>query len=287
MGIEVTVVQRGLIKKQLPLEVLLGYELCYGDFSGESLELGKIGETGIIVFHPERIARGIAIAWTAKTKKQIVLNLPLSTTNEEICTLYDVTERICGYWRNSAIYIDGEPMSLGRFKESLSDYYAYSSKALKEFSEKIVAGEHEQLTLFSTMWPLVMGRAEAEMFLSDSGAFGRWLNEKQQPDAAYSSPIIYFDKTEECFKGVFIFINDVDYILPITPKVPFGTIDKRTGKELECTDWRVEYGDRDREELMKLPYSEFVKRLPGDRISRFDASHIYVKALSSEELDTM
>ena len=59
MSIDITITQKGLLKKALPLPVILGKDLQYGALEGERLEPGKLGEADLIAYLPEAIGRGL------------------------------------------------------------------------------------------------------------------------------------------------------------------------------------------------------------------------------------
>ena len=60
MSIDVILTQKGLFKKPMPLEVILGKELAYGKMEGFRLIRGQLGETEFLAYHPEHIARDSA-----------------------------------------------------------------------------------------------------------------------------------------------------------------------------------------------------------------------------------
>ena len=61
MSLDVCITQKGLFKKGIPLEVILGNELSYGNFDGLCLECGQLGETEFLAYHPAHIGRGLDV----------------------------------------------------------------------------------------------------------------------------------------------------------------------------------------------------------------------------------
>ena len=80
MSIDITITQKGLLKKALPLPVILGKDLQYGALEGERLEPGKLGEADLIAYLPEAIGRGIQIFWREGEKMKVELRSLTPTT---------------------------------------------------------------------------------------------------------------------------------------------------------------------------------------------------------------
>ena len=59
MSLEVVIKQKLFGKKTMPLEVILGEELYYGNYENDCLNVGEMGAEEILVYNPERIGKFI------------------------------------------------------------------------------------------------------------------------------------------------------------------------------------------------------------------------------------
>lgn len=282
MSIDVTVKQKLFGNKQMPLEVILGNTLHYGYFENDSLAPGVLGEREFIAYNPEAIGRGFSVVWNPREKRHIDLRLPQPSTHRELQDFYSAVERICNYWQGK-LTVDGNSVPLQVFLDGLKDMIVFNDNWLQHLIRQIRCGESDSWCLYSAMWPLEMGREEAELFAENPDAFGLWLHEKQSVDACFASPQFY--NTENGIAGVFCVSDDVAYLLPETPAVPFAMTNPATGKPLECEKWRVLIGRKDAEEpLADLDYAEFISRIPAEKRQRFDSKRFLCQPFSAEEL---
>ena len=106
MSIDVILTQKGLFKKPMPLEVILGKELAYGKMEGFRLIRGQLGETEFLAYHPEHIARGFSVIWSPEEKERIQLRALTPSTEAELRDFYDAVDRMVSYW-NGRLEVDG------------------------------------------------------------------------------------------------------------------------------------------------------------------------------------
>ena len=85
----------------------------------------------------------------------------------ELKDFYSAIERMVKYW-DAKLVVDGNRLRLDSFMTSLQDMIEFNEKTIKQFSQQILDGEHDTLTLYSTMWPLSIGKEEATIFLKNS-----------------------------------------------------------------------------------------------------------------------
>lgn len=282
MSIEVTIKQKLFGKQTMPLEVILGEELRYGNFENDHLNDGELGETDFIAYHPDHIGRGFSVIWNPGEKKQIYLRLPQPSTPAELTDFFAAIERMVTYWKGS-LTVDGNRQTLPAFLSTLDDMIEFNTKVIKDFSQKVLTGEHEALTLYSAMWPLAIGKEEAEHFLENPFYFSSWLHEKQSMDVYFASPDFFSE--EEGIVARYLFTDHLPAIFPSQPSVPFGMTDLTTGKALECDHWYVYMVLSDsKEPLGEVEYSKFLSLLPKSKITRYDAERFLLDELTEEEM---
>ena len=183
MSIIVNVRQTNLIKEPMPLKVVLGPDLLYGIYDeGWRLISGKRNPYDFVAYMPHQLARGICINWHEEEVDCITFKILLPTSPAEIREFFLAVHRVCEYW-NGQLEVDGKPRDLEAFEGDYEGIQMFNEHTLKEMARSILNGENSELTLFSVMWPLVMGKDEAEAFIFQPSYFSRWLHEKQNIDA--------------------------------------------------------------------------------------------------------
>lgn len=282
MSMEITIKQKGFIKKTLPLEVILGEELQYGCLDGLSLRRGEMTDGEFIAYHPEHIARGFSVIWTAEEKNTVELRLLTPSTREELIDFYATVERIAKYW-NAKLLVDGNAMTVEQFKAGFEETVEFNRRTLKDFAGKILNGEFGTFMIFAAFFPLEMGKEEAEMFASYPDSFAGWLHEKQNVDACYASPNFY--TSEQGIIGRYIFGGDTACIFPTKPYVPFYVTDPNTGKALECDDWGVLLGDAETRNIIgEITYDRFMSRVAESKKTLHYSGHILIAKMSLPEI---
>ena len=282
MAIEVLIKQKLFGSKTMPLEVILGEHLHYGNFVKDQLFVGELGETEFIAYNPDHIGRGFSVVWNPKEKKKIALRLPQPSTTQELNDFYAAIERMTKHWGGKLI-IDGSPVRLTNLQTSLREAVDYNSKIVKQFSQQVLDGAHETLVIYSTMWPLTIGKEEASYFLEDSDHFAEWLHEKQSMDVYFASPNFY--TSTDGIIARYILTNALPAIFPLQPNVPFGAADPATGKQLKCQKWFIWLGiDGEKEPLCEMEYARFLELLPENKKSKYDGNHFLLAEMTEEEI---
>ena len=282
MGVDVTITQKGLFKKNLPLEILLGGKLKYGRFDGLRLIEGELGEEGFVAYLPDRLARGIGIDWNAQKKDSVYLRLPFPSTLEETDALYDLIQRIKGYWTNCKVEIDGAILDENELEESRKINRNFNLEVLKNFCND---EEQESLTIFCALWPLILGEKEKERFreAEDLKDFSDYLHNMQAIDVYYAKPAIY--KRKEDFIGMFAITESTPSIIPSSPKIPFGLEFPGTGKESAISAWYVTLVSLSKEqEPYVVNFIDFMNALPPEKLNYYDAENVLLKELSLDEI---
>ncbi len=282
MSIDVVIKQKLFSRKPMPLEVILGDNLSFGNFVNDQLNIEELGDKEFVAYNPECIGRGFSVVWNPGEKKKVVLRLLHPSTPQELRDFYDAVERIVTYW-GGKLEVDGNRISLSEFMSGFHGMVEFNEKLIKQFSQEILDGEHETLTFYSAMWPLVIGKDEAAMFVRDSAQYALWLHSKQTVDAYYATPEFYCDE-----KGIFArftFMNGVPAAFPHKPTVPFGAMDPTTGRALECDRWQIWLGiDGEERPLGEIDYFQFLRLLPDSKKTRYDGARFLLPEMSEREI---
>ena len=288
MSIDVVIKQKGLFRKDMPLEIILGKDLHYGSFSdGLRLEPDKLGETEFTAYHPQHIGRGFSVIWNPREKSRVVLRALTPSTPEELEDFYAAVRRMTEYW-TCELEVDGCRMTPDAFQKGFKDMVAFDRRALKDMAQRILSEEEEggPITLFSAFWPLVAGPEEARRFLEEPSQYTLWLHEKQSIDAYYAKPMFF--STEKGVIGRYVLTEDTRSIFPVKPYVPFGFTDPETGRALQCDDYGVMLYSTTRDSgIGELDYSELLCRFPAEKIERYDAHHNLLQGLSLQEMEKL
>lgn len=286
MSIDITVKQKGLSKKDLTMSVLLGGSLSYGSPDGPRLKPDVIEGEEFIIYDKSRISRGISVQYDLKKHRQIQLRLLNPTSAQEIHALYQCVGRIVNFW-SCMLEVDGTKTSSADFQRGLSGMLSMNERFLQMSVDKILSGETQYMDFFSAMFPLTMGREEAERF-KDGGvpAFTDWMHERQSIDAYYAQPSFF--RMDEGIMGRYAITEDTPGIFPDKGRVPFGTTDRETGKAIECDSFEMHlFSLKLNRFLGKMPYDEFFALLAPGKRRRFDAAHSLIKPLSTDEMEGM
>lgn len=282
MAIDVLIKQKLFSSKTMPLEVILGENLHYGNFVNDQLNVGELGESEFVAYNPQSIGRGFSVIWNPLEKKTITLRLPQPSTKQELEDFYSAIERMVKYW-DAKLIVDGNRLRIDSFMMSLQDMMEFNEKIIEQFSQQVLEGENDTLTLYSTMWPLSIGKEEATLFLNNPDSYAEWLHEKQSMDVYFASPYFYVGDN-----GVFArfhLMNNLQAVLPNQPTVPFGATDPETGKQLECNHWMILLGIKgDDEPLCEMEYSKFLSIIPDSKKLRYDGDHFLLSELTEDEI---
>ena len=282
MSIEVLIKQKLFGGKAMPIEVILGEHLHYGNFVNDQLNVGELGETEFVAYNPESIGRGFSVVWNPKEKKTIALRLPQPSTTSELKDFYAAVERMVRYWDGKLI-VDGSRVSLPDFMSAYDNMVDFNNKIIKQFSQQVLDGELDTLTLYSTMWPLAIGKEEASLFMENPNYYAEWLHEKQSMNVYFANPHFYVG--DNGIIARYILTNNRPTVFPHQPTVPFGATDPTTGKQLECKEWLIWLGiEGEKEPLCEMEYSKFLSLIPESKKSKYDGSHFLLAEMSEEEI---
>ena len=282
MAIDVLIKQGLFGRKTMPLEIILGERLHYGHYAEESLCEGELGETEFIAYNPESIGRGFSVIWTPEERKAITLRLPLPSTTQELKDFYEAIERMVKHW-NGRMTVDGNRISLADFLSQFDNTVAFNYRMIKDFSQRILDGEHSTLMLYSAMWPLSAGKDEATRFIENPDYYAEWLHEKQSMDVYFASP--YFYAYNDGIFGRYFLGSGVPTVFPTRPIVPLGAVDPKTGKQIECEKWMIGFYIEEKKELLcEMEYDKFLSIIPNDKRQKYDGGRFLLSELTEEEI---
>ena len=286
MSADITIFQKGLFKKRLPLSVILGNRLQYGAYdSGWRMETGKMDETEFTAFLPDAVARGFSVTWNPQEKDHVSLRLLTPTSHEEIREFYAAVERIVRFW-NAELRVEGKKFGLDQWLRKMEEFIDFNDRALKTICQQIVDGKKERLQLFAAFWPLTIGREEALRFADHPTLYASWLQGLQNCDVYYAVPKFY--NTDEGVVGRYVFTENCLSTFPTRPSVPFGMIDPDTDKQLTCDSYQVAFFSSTKKEVIgSMDFHAFFQRLPSGKVNRYDAARILIEPLTLEELQEM
>lgn len=111
LSINVTLTQKGLLKKKLPIHVIMGENLRTDD---------KIADKSFIAYDPEHIGRGIIIELSDK-EKTVSLTLPSPAAPEETEDFFNTVKRISEFTK-CQLSFDGKTRNFRNFSQCVMRY---------------------------------------------------------------------------------------------------------------------------------------------------------------------
>lgn len=283
MSIDVTIRQKGFWKKELPFKVILGNNLSYGTYDGLRLEIGVLKGDEFVAYNRNQIGRGFSVLYHQGRHPEIRLRLLSPTSVQELYDFYQCIGRIVNCWK-CTLEVDGEEMAPSDFQKGLPQMRRFNESALRHMAAEILREERGNTTLFSALWPLVIGKPEAEIFKEGGvAAFEEWLHQKQALDAYYAKPH-FFDENGQIV-GRYIITENTLSIFPLKGQVPFGTVNTNTNEPLRCDNYQMYLYSISKDEMIgNLPYEDFFQYINQNRVSRYDAGHVLIAPLRLAEL---
>lgn len=282
MSIEITITQKGILKKMLPFGSIRG-DLAFGAFDGLRLNPGVVGEEDFILYNPQQIGRGIQVFWKGGEKEKVVLRLPMPTTAREIDDYYDTVERIVKDWRNSTIDQDGEIITRKDIPEKRTAMKEHSLWVLRTMCHDNNGGP---LTISCALWQIALAPDKEMAAFADAqnlDDFTGYLHTMQSIDAYYAKPNFY--KTEAGYFGLYTLVSDTVAIFPLKPYVPFFAVDKDTGERPVVNRWYISLGDATNLSLGQIPYADFIGHV--DIRTQYDALHVLLDGQPSAKLQAL
>ena len=314
MAIEITITQKGLVKRALPFEVIVADQLKWGAFDGFRLEVGAINDNEFIAYNENHIGRGFSVDWKQGEKQQVYLRLPIPSHDAEIDDFYDTILRIADFWKNCEINQDGTVISLADLPAERSRMKEFNLRIINDFANDQKRPTHDEtgdvyfdldasgnrtgeatmvphendIIFYSAMWPLILGVKEKALFTNatDATAFQKFLHEKQSLDAYYAKPQFYHDQdTSEIF-GNFALTENCVSIFPLKPTAPWWMTDAQTGEALKVDRWSISLYSATKEAVIgNMSYEEFLERVP--HTEYYDAGQLLINEISLTEMEAL
>lgn len=283
MTVDVTIRQKGLFKKELKLSDISGRQLKYGKMDGERLDYDKLDERSTVFYHPKHIGRGFIIRWSPGERDRVDISLPLPATGEDIDDVFEAVKRICSCWKSSEIFIDDSPVLPVNLDAQCTEIKEKSLSVLHKICDnpKISYGP----TLFCAFWPLTLGEEERSAFLHDTdlSGFRDYLHGRQSMHLFYAQPKFYRGKR---MIGSYFITESVSSIVPLVPKVPYGTVDSQTGKVLKVDGWYVSfYSVSLKKSLGSIPYSDFAREMDLAAMEKYDATRVILNGMPLQKME--
>lgn len=285
MSIDVTITQKGLFRKKLPLKVILGDTLQFGCYEDrDTLVPGRLAAGGFVAYDPGGIARGITVDWDPTRTDKVELRLLNPTSRREIGHFYDMIDRIGRAW-NCEVLQEDQPLPLPVPQKVREQAVRLNESSSRSFLQKMIA-EDGHFTMQCAMFPVSVGQPEAqELLAAGEDAFAPLLHRLQSMDVWYAQPLLY-NTPEGGAMGVYVLSEDVRSVFPKTPALPmcWQLLPKEQRPTVE--DWRVGLyfeGCPDDPPLF-IPYDKLLGGLPPHKVSRFDAATVLIENLTRAEM---
>lgn len=285
MAIDIVIKQTGLFKKTLPLDIITGNNLAYGNHGDDGIRLVDelIDDGYFIVYDPQKLGRGITVEWNEKEKNKIVLRQLIPTHREVLKACFDIVKRITDYWKCD-LEVDGTNIKPQDFLSQYDDYLEFNKDTAMSQNEKITSDdpEYEKTTLPCVLFPLVLGKEEARSFQNNIENFYDWMHEKQSIDAYYGVPKFY--QVEDKIIGMYVVTEDTTSIFPTTPDNQIGLINVINQNNIKYDEISITlYSMTEDGSLGMIPYHHFLQAVK-DKSKPFDGDHILIEGLSYNEM---
>ncbi len=268
MSVNVIIKQKSLFKKKLDVKeiiklVNLDYGVCDDNYR---LIQGEIG-SHTLLFDRKKLARGIELFMN---NNDIMLNLSLPTTKEEIKLFYDIIEKICKALKTKSYTRDEEQTSI----ENNSKYIEYDENAsigaLSDLKEKLEKEEYTNLEIFGVMNPISIGKKEINYIDSKLDKFSILLDKLQEMDVYYAAPKVY--QKDGKLIGIYAVCVDNPSVVPLKPYIVLNRIKG-------INDWYVMLKDGN-----TVKYEDFINNVEVKEY--YDANHVIV-TMSDKETDAI
>lgn len=273
--------------KALPLSVLLGDQLKFGCYDKVwRLAVGELGHRQFVAYDPACIGRGFTLKWQPGQENGIAMRLLMPASRQELRTYFDTALRVMAFWQSDCLYVNGSKVHTASFEAGFERLADYNNELIHKMTSRILSGQRPPTTLVCALYPLTIGPQDAQGIDPDPEQFGIWLHAHQKDYPYYASPRYFRRKGQIAAR--YNVNEDILSVVPAIPAVPYGTIDRQTGKQLECHDFGVylissTLGGA----IAELDYDTFLARLPRPLYSRFDENTLLLQPLSLQVLEQM
>lgn len=269
MAIEISIKQLGNSKKNFDIFEKLPYHLSIGKQNNSYVlkEVEEKLEDWYIIYNSKNIGRGLSYYYKPKQNNEfeMYLNLPTVNSDFEILQeiLYLIMETI-----EVEIIIDEDMVTKG----NLEEYITQLKNNNINFLANLDISEYDNLQLYAAYFPIVLSKEILMKVIEKPAFLGVYLNEKQQEDIYYPSPLFLKNNTTNQIIGVFVLSTQCTSVFPLKPRVPYG---------LDFTDeevlWKVNLVSNVDDNISgEFTYDEFLERSELETIEKFDDSMHYI-----------
>lgn len=264
MATTVKIKRKGLFKKKIEIEDILGNDLAFGvmdeHFRMVPNEKGKY----TIIYDTNNLARGVEVSFE---KNIVELRLPLPTAKTDIEMFYDLVKRVCNKLSVSSFERYEEILTLDTIDQLIRNDVDASTRALDDICYD---KRYETITIFGTLNPISIGSKEKDIIKGNVDNFGKFLKEKQEIDAYYAAPKMY--KSNEDIIGIYVITEAVPSIIPLKPYVI-------SNKSDNSINFYAIIGENPND-IVK--YEDFIKSI--NKSDYYDDEHIII-TLSKKEIN--
>ncbi len=295
--IQVFIRQKGIFpwqKKALPLDVILGKKLFYGQYEKNFLRSPYNEEKEIVAILPESVGRGIFVSWDKNAKREVRLLLNTPCQTQEIRELFRMIRRIGGYWKCAVRFQEKSilPIRLSKLSRYEEDALLKNQQQLQEIANSIIGqnGSDEALEdpyyvqMQAAMWPIAMDLEVAQKVLQDPDYFEQWLHRMQKVDARYCYPD-FWKYEDGLVEGQYDVIAGFAHLLPYVPLIESWSKDLKTGRQMQADVFRVNFFSETGEKFIgDMPYDVFLKCFSPEKYKPYDACSFLMEAHTEQEL---
>ena len=238
------------------------------------LDMDKISEEFLLVFDNDCIGRGVQMIGLG-SNKNLHLALSLPTTENDIKMLYRLATRIANLWKANHIFVEEDKVDIKDLDIYVQHDIDMNIKLFRD-ADNIFS---ECVDFPCATIPISFTVSQLCNYASDIRGFETLLHEKQSIGAYFSAPLFY--EVSDVLNVLYVIFNEGYIIVPDTPQMTF----RSEGIEAVCDSAFVACSNLfPDEKFSRIPFGDFMERVPAEKKSRFDCRHTLVEPMSIEEL---
>lgn len=286
MGIDITLQQKGLRKKNIDLTLLkkvaanLEIATSDGTFRIQEYDNEPLDTIALLIYDPDILSRGFTLE-VSKNHHDCFLRQTYFCSDNDIRQFFSFLKRLAKQLNITQYDKDGEILQVSDIMERTEFEIAFNRRTLHEVFKE----EKYPDTIYAVKNPISIGPVvkEAILQMSEEDAMNYWtsyLHDLQDEDYYYAMPSFFQNKEGEIFGG-YALTEDCFSVFPKQPYVPFGY-------DLKAEDISyylltiVSYPQET--EPIRMPYEELWNYFPLDSLSEYDNKHVFLH-LNTELLD--
>lgn len=287
MTIKVTALRRSLFPKVVTPQMIMLEGMKAGSIKNGRFTPGEYGQDFIVVYHPERIGRGIQMRWDDKNVRFTELSLNLPTSEEELYDFFQMSARLARQ-DLTEMSLNGKPFVPKQFKQIKEAYRVYNLKLLHEMMSNVLNEPPGRISIGCVFHRLAAGEKEADRMWAgiDTAVYRDWMHESQALDAYFSEARLEKAHPDKEYKAVFTLPAGSTVILPDHEELPIRFYDMKTGRpRYEISEWLIEFVDKTGGRVLgMIPLKKFRNLLPSEKVSYFDGADSLLEPFTAEEL---